>query len=622
MAKKQSSFVRRVKGAEELQKAAEDLRKKGFEAYTGFSLPDVSVDPNGKDVAWGDFISGQLKNGSKTDNKKQRSSIPYLYFSSGNEIETGVENVGTKDLGFMEWGFGNNLPNVVALLTQMLPYTAAGCKFNVDMLAGLGPQPMYDVTQYIGGNIATRCIRYKDAGAFIQGEIGDRQRALYKLIMEHNAALQQAKEDDSQANGEQGNGNMLGSLASAGSSAGEAAEEAFSSLCESIKKEIETLQADYSKWEVTNKEVQEFIERNNLSQTWLSLGTDEVMFNISFPEILLNQQDLDKDGHPVSTDNWNPKAVGISYRSCHTTRLERMDDNGNINYVYCSNRWLDSPFVEDQGKLQNAKIIAIPALNIREPLQSMRRMVREAREKKVSVNNRPTRFVLPSIYPTAGRPYYPTPAWHSIFGGDIYEYLSTIISDRLTRKRNSNIIGRIIYMNHDYLKQLAMQADSEGNKKGIEDIRDDFYKRINTWLSNRDNAGQSLLAFTFQGSDGKEHKSFEVVEIEAASKSTAEANEKETAELSSIIFMTMGLDARLLGSSPMSLVGSSGGTDIRERFLLRQILASPTQNLMLKALDVISHFNEWDPHLNWEIKREVMTTLDNSKTGVTEASIE
>ena len=110
------------------------------------------------------------------------------------------------------------------------------------------------------------------------------------------------------------------------------------------------------------------------------------------------------------------------------------------------------------------------------------------------------------------------------------------------------------------------------------------------------------------------------MEIAANNKSSADANEKETAEISSVVFMAMGLDARLLGSSPLSLVGSNGGTDIRERYLLRLILKSPTQNIMLKTLDVVSSFNKWDKHLVWQIQREVMTTLDNSKSGITSQS--
>ena len=169
----------------------------------------------------------------------------------------------------------------------------------------------------------------------------------------------------------------------------------------------------------------------------------------------------------------------------------------------------------------------------------------------------------------------------------------------------------------DYLNQLFIQKKCNTPEDKAK-LRDELYEQINTWLSNRDNSGQSLLAFYFPGHDGKDHKSFEIVEIEAASNDAATANEKETAEISSIVFMSMGIDARLMGSSPLSLVGSNGGTDIRERFLLRQILKSPVQNIMLKSLDVLSRFNEWDSHLVWSIKREVMTTLDRSQSGITQ----
>ena len=37
---------------------------------------------------------------------------------------------------------------------------------------------------------------------------------------------------------------------------------------------------------------------------------------------------------------------------------------------------------------------------------------------------------------------------------------------------------------------------------------------------------------------------------------------------------------------------------------------------MLKPLEVISRFNGWDENLVWQVQREVMTTLDRSKTGI------
>jgi hypothetical protein len=46
---------------------------------------------------------------------------------------------------------------------------------------------------------------------------------------------------------------------------------------------------------------------------------------------------------------------------------------------------------------------------------------------------------------------------------------------------------------------------------------------------------------------------------------------------------------------------------------------STLQSMVLKTLDVVKYRNQWDPHLTWQIKKEVLTTLDNSKTGLTEA---
>lgn len=607
--------ISRVPSSRFIEKAAA-LHRQGFSVL----MPaDRSYHGEPPELTWGDFIGAQLRGAEGSKGVLQRRQIPTLYFSSGDENKQGSENIGTPNLGWMEWGFGNALPNFVALLTHLLPYTAAGIKFNTDLCAGLGPQPMYDTAQYVGGNITTRYIRYKDAGTFLRGQIIDKQRELLKLQSEQAASLQThpdcGSDDDAPASPENPTNRVLGVFDTESPT-----RKTYDDLVASLQDQIKELQEALTVWQKTEAEVQEFLDRNNVAQTWLSLVLDQELFGISYPELLLNQKALDAKGEPVKTEAWVPKVTGIAHRSCHTTRFERMDNKGRINFVYCSNRWLDRPFV-DQAQA-NEPIYAIPALNVSQPLVSLEDALITARSKKVAVKDRPTRFVLPSVYPTAGRPYYPTPAWHSIFGGDIYEYISTIISDRLSRKRNSNIIGRVIYLHNDYLQQLFIQNQAQSDAKKQGEIRDKLYAQINSWLGNRNNAGQSLLAFTFQGTDGKEHKSFEIVEIEAAKKSTADANEKETAEISSIVFMAMGLDARLLGSSPLALVGSNGGTDIRERYLLRLILKSPTQNLMLKPFEVLSAYNKWDRHLVWQVQREVMTTLDRSKSGVTSQNTE
>ena len=596
------SFITRVKGSGEVRQQVQRLRDHNYDVL----MPGTRISKNAPQRCWSDLVSSQLRSGAMEDGSKQLREVPTLYASAGNEQFAGTEKIGTPNLGYIEWGFGNMLPNYVSLLTHMLPYTAAGVEFNTNMVAGLGPQPMYDLTQYVGGNITTKQIRYKDAGDWLRGQITDRQRELYNIYKERkqntNTADEIVDEMDSIMSGniEQEDKGL---------------DACFNDLVDSIQSQIDALKKALAEWERTWPLVEDFCNRNNLPLVWLNLTLDQMMYGVCFPELQLNVSQLDSKGNQVQTSQWTPSVVGISYRTCHTTRLERMDKYGRINYVYCSNRWLSQAYL-DQGEESTAPIIAIPALNPKSPLSSLNDAILSAREKNVPFKKRPTRFVMPTIYPSTGRPYYPIKEWHSIFGCDIYEYLSTIISDRYTRKRNSNVIGRVIYIHLDYLNQLFLQNKCNSPEEKAK-LRDELYEEINTWLSNRDNSGQSLLAFYFRGQDGKDHKSFEIIEIEAANNNVAAANEKETAEISSIVFMSMGIDARLMGSSPLSLVGSNGGTDIRERFLLRQILKSPVQNIMLKSLDVLSRFNQWDPHLIWSIKREVMTTLDRSQSGIT-----
>ena len=93
---------------------------------------------------------------------------------------------------------------------------------------------------------------------------------------------------------------------------------------------------------------------------------------------------------------------------------------------------------------------------------------------------------------------------------------------------------------------------------------------------------------------------------------------EELAEISSIILFAWGVDSQLIGNTPGTTT-RSGGTDLRERYLLKQVNMALMQQLVLNTLQVVNVRNQWDPHLQWQIKKEVLTTLDNSKTGITTA---
>ena len=576
-----------VSSISELQQRSEELKALGYEAVRPAAYTRPNMDGS-RTFSWGDYAHSMLTSSTSADSGAARREISTVFGSSGGENKAVPQNVGTPGLGFMEWGLGNRLPNIVYLLSKMSPFPAAGIDFVKKILVGRGPVAKYHYTQYVGGNITEKNIPFASAGTLLRGQIAD--------LKAKEKQLSESENEKSR------------SEAQFAPSAPSLSEPNSSEDSEEMK----SLKEDLAEWERTNKEFQEFIDNNDLHRTYLDMAGDMALMSQCFCEIQLNQRQLDKDGHPVPTSQWNPKVVGLKHRSVFTTRLERMDDQYRINYAYTSNQWLDSSQVQTSLKPEDMRIAAVPYLAADTAVKDLDRRVREARQQRVSRKNRPTRFIMsPRDF---GGPYYADALWHSIFAGSIFEYAFTIVDDRLTRKRNSNIIGRVIYIHQEYLKSLYTQQ-GENKSKTMAQIQQEVFTDINRWLSNPDNAGQALISAVFTGLDGKEHKAWEIVEIESKANSQAQAEKTELQEISSIIFFAMGLDSKLIGNTPGDAT-SSGGTDLRERFLVKQIQFAPLQQLMLRPLEVITRVNKWDSHLVWQIDREVLTTLDNSKTGV------
>ncbi len=585
----------KVSNLQQFQNRSEELKEQGYVAVRPGAFTPMRGDGS-KVFSWHDYVHDQLVRAecnaapSSASGSGARRQVSTVFASSGGENLAKPKNVGTDGLGFMEWGVGNRLPNLIWLLSRMSPFTAAGVDFIKKILVGHGPKAKYHYTQYVGGNITEKYIPYETAGVLLRGQIAD-------LKAKEAKARQEAQAQQTTTN-----------------STEEELPTAMKPTNEEDSDEMKALKADLKTWEETNAFLQQFLSDNDLMDTYLAMAGDMSLMSQCFVELQLNQRQLNAEGAPVPTSQWTPKIVGIKPRSVFTTRLERMDDSYRINYAYTSNQWLDSTQTTSVMKPEDLKIAAVPYLPTATAVKDLQRKVREARQSRVSRKQRPTRFIMsPRDF---GGPYYANALWHSIFAGSIFEYAFTIVDDRLTRKRNSNIIGRVIYIHQDYLNSLFRQQGDADKKKTMAQIQSEVFSDINTWLSNPDNAGQALISSVFTGNDGKEHKAWEIVEIESKANDQATADKTELQEISSIIFFAMGLDSKLIGNTPGD-ASSSGGTDLRERFLVKQIQFAPLQQLMLRPLEVMSQFNELDQHLTWEIDREVLTTLDNSKTGVT-----
>jgi len=534
---------------------------------------------------------------------------------TGSEVST-PDDIGTPGLGFIQWGANNRLPNVIATMTQLLPYTATAAKFNVDVAAGMGFTPKYQYSTISNGALVTKEIDYKDAGVLLEQELIDARKELIEFLNENSEAV---------------SGERLAVSEGLVSVSGErsAVSEQVDALTKSLQERVSRTEKALNKWRTTNAAVQAFVEHNNLPLLAIHLFNDLVYYGITFPELELSRMASEQPDNA----QWSPKITGITYRDAQTIRLEKMTDaGGTIDYVYHSNRWVDDPHIQTEAMTKD-DLIALPSLDPEHPIDSLRSKIRnfKLKNKDAQADTRPTRFILPSFVPSPGRQYYPQPSWHSIYGGDIYAYLATIVSDRYTRRKNKNIIGHIIYVHQDYVRQLVTQRQQELALKSkdrtpgapltqqeTKELLDEMWNTINSFLTSADNAGKPLLAFTFTGPDGKDHDAYRIVDVPNTSEKDAKADKTELEEISAIVFFALQCHPELVGAVP-GRTGAGGGTYQRELYLLKQCQIAPTQELVLRVLQTVSQFNKWDSHLVWRIRQQVLTTLDNSKTGLVES---
>lgn len=597
-----------VESREEFEKQAQALRSAGMVEVPGFL--GGGRNSGGLNADFSDFIESRLA----CSVEGHKGSLPLLHVSSGY-AQSVVASNGHKGK-YITWGDGNRIPNVISLLCSLLPYTAAALKFNIDLCTGMGPKPMYAYTQYVGGNITHKQIPYETADKLILGLIRDLQLQLVKLENDYPELMEE--EDDGPDFGV-----VNGTITEVPPRKSAAAQ-----MRDDIKEQIEQLRKDLAVWQTTNAEVKLFLKNNNLLDTFHHLYSDMLQYNICFPEFELQKTYLvdsgrkTRGGDPemvdVPTKAWEPKIVGLKWRNAKTMRLEQMDEENRINYNYVSNKWLTSPEMTAINEKNDLKIDAMPALTYQSPSKDLEKIVMDTRKANGRKDSRPTHISMPVVYNEYGHPYYPVPAWYSCFSGDVYTYASLLVSDRKKRRDNANVIGRILYVSDEYVQRMYIQRHLDTPEARRKFFNEEIVKPINDFLKNRDNMGEPMLAYTFKDADGKVYKSWEIIEVQENSKEAAEANKEELAEISSIILFTWGVDSTLIGNTPGTTV-RSGGTDLRERYLLKQVNMSLMQRLVLNSLDVVKYRNRWDDHLVFAIQREVLTTLDNSKTGVTTA---
>lgn len=599
-----------------------ELNKRGYIALDALKPGVVKT----LSLMHGDGANGKAQDMASCIGRGSWSNGPLslVAWTFDNRDDNAVKEVYDKDgktplgLGYVEWGPGNNIPSVIPPLAQSSPYTAAPLRYISDTICGLGPSLMY---------------RFPD------GSLCDMQDAGYKILLELEKKQGQEQQGgtvslvgggDSIAAKATGGGRFIGDyvMTDGGVMTVQEAEEldlqpqGTSTMPRNLGPEY--WNRLYAEWEKTwygydapdmvgdmshRMGAKEFLQNNNLNLHVSQCMDDHVKMDIFFPTIGFSDSGL--------RGSWDPIIDKIDMIPCHSTRLEKRNEHNKINHCYVSDyfRTLGIGTAHTVSPEQ-MKVKMFPACMPQHLLKDLRYIV-SSNQKTVS-KKRPMWVFCPTFYPSLNKPYYPQPAWWSIFTSKAFDFSSTILYDKAKQRENKTSWGRIMYISLDYLDQVFADEGYQGKPDEQQKFIDELEQSMEDFLQHRENHGKYMRQWMWLGQDGKEHHNIEIVDIKDAVNDEAKAGKEELELSTSPIFLALQVDPRLVGV-PM-VAASNGGTALREMQLLKQQQLNVHQRLYLQFLNAVLAFNRWDAdgRVQFHIKQQTFTTLDNNKTGVIE----
>jgi hypothetical protein len=292
-----------------------------------------------------------------------------------------------------------------------------------------------------------------------------------------------------------------------------------------------------------------------------------------------------------------------------------MDDNRFIHHCYFSDsfRTLGAKKAHVVSP-ESMKITMYQAAMPQSLLHELRYIVES--NQKSAAGRRPMWVVCPTFYPSLNKPYYPQPAWWSVFTSKAFDFSATILYDKYKARENSTSWGKIIYISLDYLEMIFADEGITGDKDKQQKYIEELDESVEQFLQRRENNGKMMRQFMWVDQKGEEHFNVKIVDVADAKQDAVKAGKEELELSTSPIFLALRVDPRLVGV-PM-VQASNGGTALREMALLKQQQLNPKQRLYEHFLNSVARFNGWDDRAEWHIKQQTFTTLDNSKTGTVE----
>lgn len=360
---------------------------------------------------------------------------------------------------------------------------------------------------------------------------------------------------------------------------------------------------------VAHKDVYNFIEAPWMHRFMLEYLQDIAWFINAFPEMILTN-DCTKISHFVHQE------------SCDC-RIDQLDKSGKSNKVYLSKFWgaskdqiarfnPDKPVQGMQNtdvklnSLDKSLVQAVDCIDMYSPLKSLQKIA-EAKKGKKGLKS----AILPVNLPSVGKTYYQLAAWDGArLAGWIKIANKIPMLVQLMYKKAFKIKYHIeIPITHFYEK-FGTEVWNEMTADAKDDAKKSVLIEMDNFLTDEESGFNSFV--TFFGVNQINQSDFGRVKIEAIKDTASIDKELVTGSAADQQFLiAANINPTLFGAATIGTGQQrSGGSDIREAFLVYCAGLNLERQVLLAPLYLARDFNGWDKNIVFRFQDTVLTTLD------------
>lgn len=211
-----------------------------------------------------------------------------------------------------------------------------------------------------------------------------------------------------------------------------------------------------------------------------------------------------------------------------------------------------------------------------------------------------------------GYPCYSIPHW---YGARFHIELQ----NEIPRWHIANIINQWgarvkVSINHSYIKaQMALTNPKTSEKYTEKEVKTAISEMIRDLFTNPENVGKTMLSGHLYDPQGKLIEDIIIDTIKVDTKDDAYTALEDV--INNKITSSVGVQAAL-AALVMDNKGLSSGSEQTQAWNIEAAKAKITQKLILKPLQFIHKYNQWDKDLVWDFPSPSLVTKDINPTGM------